>query len=507
MCKWADDSQRFILEHFDIIHDSPRQIYQFALPFSPSSTWLHKHYAAEVLQAPKVVNGAKTKWGTCSRTVLLDTRTQTLSHWNNIIAIGSESGVIITLDASTGSRMAILSGHTDEVRCVTFSSDGRSLASGGNDNTVKLWDMQTGGVVRTFFGHTGRVLSVSISTDCTRIVSGSSDGTICLWDIQTGECLCTIEQQSVVWEASFSPINPQHIISISGEKAWEWDLNGHQIPHTYNGTQIAFSPDCKKLALYTGDVVTVQDSKSGAIETQFHMIDGDAQYCCFSPNGKLIATATHRTAYIWDITSPDSYLVETLVGHTDRIWSLVFSSPSSLVSVSEDKSVRFWQIGGLSPDPAVINPESTPLILPTIRSVGLQAGTGIAISSDEVGVVKTWDISTGLCKASFQTPAGDSLWRDARLIDGRLIVALCAENQLYIQDTSEHVPPKIVAILSSNLKGLRILGDGSKVFCVFETSIQALSTYTGEPVGEVKLELEQEFYLDPLQMDDSKIWI
>ena len=495
------------MEHFDTICSSPSQIYQFALPFSPSSSWLHKHYAAELLQAPKVVNGAKTQWGTCSRTVLLDTRTQTLSYWNNIIAIGSESGDIITLDAITGSRIAILSEHTDEVRCVTFSSDGRSLASGGDDNTVKLWDMQTGGVVRTFLGHTGRVLSVSISTDCTRIVSGSSDGIICLWDIQTGKCLCTIEQQSVVWAASFSPINPQHIISISGEKVWEWDLNGQQIPHTYNGAQIAFSPDCAKLALYTGDVVTVQDSNSGAIETQFHMTDGDAQCCCFSPDGKLIAAATRRTAYVWDITSPDSYLIGTLVGHTDRIWSLAFSSPSSLVSVSEDNSVRFWQIGILLTDPAVINPESTPLILPTIQSVGLQAGTGIAISSDEVGVVKTWGISTGLCKASFQTPAGDSLWRDARLIDSRLIVVWSDINELYIWGADKDDPPKILATVSTYPRGLRISGDGSKVFCLFETSIQALSTHTGEPMGEVKLELEQGFYLDPLQMDDSKIWI
>jgi WD40 repeat protein len=84
----------------------------------------------------------------------LDTRSLTLSYWNNVIAIGSEGGDIITLDAITGSRMAVLSGHTDEVNCVTFSSDGRSLASGADDKTVKLWDMQTGGVVRTFLGHT-----------------------------------------------------------------------------------------------------------------------------------------------------------------------------------------------------------------------------------------------------------------------------------------------------------------------------------------------------------------
>ena len=127
----------------------------------------------------------------------------------------------------------------------------------------------TGGVVRTFLGHTDWVLSVSISTDYTRIVSGSYDGAICLWDILTGECLCTIDQLDDVRHVSFSPTDPQHIISTSGEKVWEWDLNGQQITPTYDGTCITLSPDFAKFALCNGNIVSVQDPISRAIETQF----------------------------------------------------------------------------------------------------------------------------------------------------------------------------------------------------------------------------------------------
>ena len=507
MCKWADDSQRFILENFDIIHNSPPQIYQFALPFSPSSSWLHKQYPAELLQAPRVVKGAKADWGMCSRTVLLDTPIQALSYWNNVIAIGSKNGEIITLDAITGSRMAILSGHTDGVNCVTFSSDGRSLASSADDSTVKLWDIQTGGDVGTFLGHTGFVLSVSISTDYTRIVSGSADNTMYLWDIQTGECLWTIKQEDAVGHVSFSPMDPQHIVSISGKKVWEWDLRGQQILPAYNGTYIAFSPDCTKFASHNGDVVTIQDSNSRAIQNQFHVASQYTNNCCFSPDGSLIAAAAYSTIYVWDITSPDSHLVGTLIGHTDWILSLAFSSLSFLVSVSRDKSVRFWQVGALSTDPVITDPESAPLASSKILSVGLQIGTGIVISSDKEGVVKAWDISTGLCKASYQTPAGDNFWRDARLIDGRLIIVWYAHGQISIWNTNKDDPPKILVTLPSFPKGLRISGDGSKVFCLSDRLIRAWSTHTGEPMGEIKVELEQGFYLDPLQMDDSKIWI
>ena len=476
---------------------------------------------AELLQSPMVVKGAEAEWGACFRTVLLNTTPQGLSYWNNVIAIGSWVGDIITLDAITGSRIAVLSGHTSAVQCITFSSDGKSLASGSRDSTVKLWDMQTGGVVRIFPSHTGPVSSVSISTDYTRIVSGSYGGSIYLWDIQTGDCLCTLKQQDAVYHVSFSPINPQHIISISGNKVWEWDLNGQQIAPTYNSAQIAFSPNCTKFALYSGGIVTIQDSTSREIETQFHV---DAEYpgkFCFSPDGKLIAAVAHSTAYVWDITGSEPHLV----GHYKDIQAITFSSPSSLISISFDQSVRFWQIGVLPTDSAITNPDSAPLISPEIISVSLQARTGIAISYDKEGVVKTWDISTGLCKMSFHTTAGGYDWGDAGLIDGRLIVFLKKVEGIYIWDTSKNDPPKIIATLSSGVEGLRISGDGSKLFCLFQESIQALSIPTGEHVGEVKLKLEQEFWLgqelqlgqefwlaqrhwlDHLQLDDSKIWV
>ena len=348
-----------------------------------------------------MVKGTKAGWGACSRTVLLDSRTLALSYWNNTIAVGSMNGDIIILDAITGSQMAVLSGHFQEVNCITFSSDGKSLVSGGDDSTVKLWDAQTGGVIKNFRGHTRWVWSVSISADYTRIASGSRDRTICLWDTQTGECYCTIEQEDTAYYISFSPIDPQHIISISDNKVLQWVINGYQIPPIYNGSFIAFSPDHTQFALLNEKVVTVQSSDSRAIVAEFHIVDNETRCCCFSPDGRLVAASTGDTIYVWDIASPDPHLIETLVGHTNDITSIVFSSPSSLISVSIDNSVKIWQITVLSIDPVTIDPRSTPLPLPSIQSVSLQAGAGIAISSDADGVVKTWDISTGLCKATF----------------------------------------------------------------------------------------------------------
>ena len=228
-----------------MICDSPLKIYHYALPFSPSSSWLHESYSPELLQVVKVVKGLQANWGTCSRTVSFDHIPCTLSCWKGLIAVGLRSGDIIILDVITGIHMSVLSCHAGRVNSLVFSLDGTFLVSGGNDETVNLWDIQTGGVIKTLHGHTSWVWSVSISPDCTMIASGSSDCTIRLWDAQTGECCCVIDgYNDLVRSVSFSPTDPKLLISACNDNTIrQWDVDGHQIGSTYEGNYVAFSSD------------------------------------------------------------------------------------------------------------------------------------------------------------------------------------------------------------------------------------------------------------------------
>ena len=452
-----------------------------------------------------MVKGILADWGTCSRTVSLNSTPLSLAHWKDTIAVGLSHGDITILNMVTGSQMAVLFGHTDQVGALAFSLDGTFLVSGGYDRTVKLWDVQTGGVVKTFHGHTRVVCSVSISPDCTTIASGSLDNTIHLWHIQIGERFCIINGHDTrVNSINFSPTNPQLLISASQDHTVrQWDVNGCQIGPSYEGNGVAFSIDGTLFVSWRGRVTRVQNSNSGAVVAELQVSSDDFECCCFSPNGKFVAGSAGCTIYIWDITGSDPHLVETLIGHTLRITSLTF--PSSLVSASYDRTVKFWKIGTQSMDPAAADTISTPSTPSSILSVSLQARDGIAISSDSARVVKIWDILTGLCKASFQSPAEPYTWKDAKLIEGRLIVVWYMGNKIHIWDAVKGEFFQMVDPPGSGLSGLRISDDGSKVFCLIGRSIQTWSMWTGEVVGRV--ELGDDPYLDPLCGDGSRIWV
>ena len=83
-------------------------------------------------------------------------------------------------------------------------------------------------------------------------------------------------------------------------------------------------------------------------------------------------------------------------------------------------------------------------------------------------------------------------------------VWLDGDKKIHIWDTEkgEHQMPD--AQFTSDVKDLRISGDGSKVFLLGEESIQALSIWTGEVVGEVRLEGKP--LVDSLIMDGSRVW-
>ena len=435
--------------------------------------------------------GLPGQWDTCFRTIFFEDRPISFAHRGDIIAVGIESNVVL-FDAITGIRLSALSGHTGGILSLTFSLDGTLLVSRSSDDTVKLWDIQTGGVINTFGDHASAFSSVSISPDCAIIASGTWDGAIRLWDVHTGECHhIEAHPYDAVTAISFSPTDSRRLITSSmGTIVQQWSTDGHQIgtPHREGAvvTHITYTPDGTRFASCAGDFATLRDSETGAVAVKLDAPNRSSiRQCCFSPDGRYMACAADRIIYIWDITSPDVRPVGNLVGHYHSIAFLTF--PSSLISADTDRSLKFWQSNSFLTDSVATNNTAALHGSTPIRSAKLFAKSRTVVTSDEYGVVNTWDLMTGRRKASFSTPAKGI--RDTHLAGDTLVIVwwLDEEKQYHIWDVGKGQLLRRVSSPFGRINDLRIAEDGTKIFGLGGGRIEARSMQTGETVGHVRL--------------------
>ena len=444
------------------------------------------------------------QWGICICTVFHVTAISNLAYWkNNIATTGPIDCEIVILDALTGSQTAILSGHTNSINSLTYSSDGTFLVSGSSDKTIKLWDIQTGGIIKTLFGHTDQVYSVSISANNTMIASASMDETIRLWNIKTGNC-CIIGGYAIT--VTFSPTNSQLLSSSSSGTVQQWDINGHEIGSPVPGDHVTFSPDGTQFISWKEETATIRNTDSKMTAVEFSL-DSGAGCCCFSPDGRFIAVASSHNIYIWDITSPDPCLIQTLIGHSSFVTSLVFPSPYNLISASCGESIKFWQIDSLLVAPVLPDSQPPPLTSAPIKSVCLQTKDSLAFSIDSAGVLKTWDISTGCCKGTYETQIEEIEYADIQLLSDRLIIVWTdmLGQEINIWD-AEKGKLQTISVPDGDTQGLRMIGDGSRVLHLCGDSMWAWDIWTGEAVYEEKLRTDDVGF-DTFRMDGSKVLV
>ncbi|CAE6455439.1 unnamed protein product [Rhizoctonia solani] len=79
-----------------------------------------------------------------------------------------------------------------DVRCVSYSSDGRFFAAGTWQEII-IWDAGSCRMtIDPIPGHSNWVQATAISPDGTHICSGSHDTTICIWDTQNGQLVAAL---------------------------------------------------------------------------------------------------------------------------------------------------------------------------------------------------------------------------------------------------------------------------------------------------------------------------
>ena len=453
--------------------------------------------------------GLPDQWDVCSRTIPLYGHELAFAYWGNFIAAGMGSQVVI-LDAITGTRTSVLCGHEASITFLTFSLDGTLLLSGDYSGFFKFWDVQTGGTIKTFGDDTTHFYTASISPDNATIALSGGDRTIYLLDVRTGRLHPTTSADTEIRSITFSPTDPRRFLwSSDPGTVHQWSTDGQQIGASYRDADIwliqdlAYTLDGTRFVFCGGNVAVVWESESGKQVVKLRAPEKlDLSRCCFSPDGKFVACGGDPNIYVWNVTISGAPLVKRLVGHSDRVIFLAFSF--SLISGSDDGSVKFWPTDSFLADSTTTGPAATST---SIVSAHLFHEDSVVVTSDSSGVVKTWDLITGICKSSFSTPAKGK--QDTYLAGDTLIIVWWADErkEFHVWDVYKGQPLPTFCEPLPMVMYVKTSGDGPTVFGQDGGRTEAVSTKMGESTGRVGVGLldhGDNFFMHGYQMESRK---
>lgn len=296
-------------------------------------------------------------------------------------------------------------GHSEEIKSLDYSPDGKYLLSASADLTVKLWDINQGKVLKSYKVHNNYIHSAKFSPDGKLFISCGSDSLAKLWDL-SGKLLRVFSghQQKRVIGAVFS----------------------------HNGKWIATKGEDNTVRLWevaTGRLIKTFNDNSLFVET-----------VCFTNDDKyIISGGSDHSIGVIDVNT--GTIKHSLKEHTDIVTGLSVSPDGNLLaSCSNDGKVILWEIKTGKKVKTILPNEGRPsqyIIIGAdpkeIRCVSFSPdGNTIACAHMDYATT-VWNVNTGvkvLDIASFILPVSTVTFSP----DGKHIATGCFDNSISIWD-------------------------------------------------------------------------
>lgn len=241
----------------------------------------------------------------------------------------------------------VLRGHSKQIWSVTFHPSGRSVFTASWDASARQWDVKTGNELRRF-SHRLDLNAVAVSRDGGTLLTGSDDQAVYLWSVANGDELRRIPGHTAfVYAVAFAP-DGRHIASGSVDKSVRVsDLSTGQLVKSFEGhtaavTNVAFSFDSRYVFASGDSFVRQWEIATGKEFRRYEGHTGLVIGMALSPDGRRLLTGgDDKTVRLWDTNTGKELL--KLPGHTDTVSCVAFSSDGRrAISGSLDRTVRVW---------------------------------------------------------------------------------------------------------------------------------------------------------------------
>ncbi|MBS2000238.1 MAG: caspase family protein [Cyanobacteria bacterium SZAS LIN-5] len=358
-----------------------------------------------------------------------------------LAADGGRSATIF--NTTSGTVEARIAGHTEAIRSVSYSPDGKSIATTSEDKTVKLWNATTG-ALQARLGHPNNAVNVVvISPDSSQIIAGSENGSLYFWkpgqdsqpqriQIDTDSINClrlsadgkklasgsnngnlhitemmdrknhpgNLKTINSIGAVAFGDgtqrvivgTNKEHCASIfdinSGKKVSEQFLPGigDNVTISSNGTRTALGDGLGAILIY--DNYTKKIVRKIQAFQPYYLNDAADIYLwavAFSNDGKLIAASDDLgNAKIWEVDS--GKLVQTIDKQDDAITALSFSSTNTRIALgTSGGDIKIVNLSDQQKSTALGNLQSK------INSLCFNKNDTQLVSACENGLISLWN--------------------------------------------------------------------------------------------------------------------
>ena len=315
------------------------------------------------------------KWGASDLGVSSDSELSIQSGHSNIVkgvALSADGRLAISAsgdktlkvwDVSKGRELCTLKGHNDSVYGVALSADGMLAISASLDKTLKVWDVATGRELYTLQGHSDKVHGVALTADGRLAISSSSDSTLKVWDVTTGFELYTFRGYNNRIPATSVVLSADGRIAISSSthaeqalKMWNVPLGVELQPGRYTEKlrSIVLSAD-GRVAISTNEYKkfevwdVIGKSNISILEcdnkTEESIRIGEMKGMALNTDGRLAVATTDNRVIVWNAIT--GQIISLLPIRIPSSYCCAITPDAKIIVAGDDKGgVHFWELVG-----------------------------------------------------------------------------------------------------------------------------------------------------------------
>jgi len=391
----------------------------------------------------------------------------------------------------------IFAGHTERVRNISISPDGKRLASAGADHLAKVWDLETGEHLLDLKGHTNWVEAARFSPDGHHLATASKDGTVKYWNISS--------HSGAVNTVAFSPDGKELVTGSSDQKAMVWRLGVHRPKllhtldaHTDQVYQVAVDPSGRFIATAGFDnKVRIWDFRSGKPIASLPHWDSLRDVTFSDPPGYVATAAGSGKGRLYELTDTGanqiSEATHSVINTPDFVQAssvLLLPGQERWITAGYDGKLKLWdftspkaqQLGEIAiPDKAgryifdlALTPDGKQVAALSNRTGRVYVWPLEAFSDQDATVARTYDVPGTTCSAFAFSPLQAT---------GLLAIA-CNDAEVHLLDVDTGEEVKRISIHQRPVVDVAFSPDGKLL---------------------ASASLDGSFHVSPLDLDDLRL--